>query len=310
MGRRKLIAGPATFRLFAKRTAAVLLFTAFLLKMAGEFTMLRFVKTAGGTWSIQMMDEPGSLSLAIFGTYYLLSIIAAALFICFSYERGKRMVPRSLTGWDAVYAVAWYQTAFTALGIVYGMPWAGGTLRLLETIEPYVPHVLMLATVLVYFRKRYGQIGLRRPRSWTLMVFVTAAVFFLISMLVTPFVAEPVSNFFSLEPESWREDTIKAHLLHGWLQVLFVGLMVPVAEEIFFRGVLQTALIKRVGAFFGILAASLLFAVIHIDIALLAPLFVYSLAMGILYWAFRSLWASVLFHVIMNTMSSLSFLSS
>ncbi len=86
-------------------------------------------------------------------------------------------------------------------------------------------------------------------------------------------------------------------------QVLMIGMIGPIAEEVLFRGLLMGVLAKRVGIAAAVFLSSVVFALSHVDVAFLAPLFVMGLILGVLYAFFRNLWVPILFHMVNNTVS-------
>jgi hypothetical protein len=95
----------------------------------------------------------------------------------------------------------------------------------------------------------------------------------------------------------------------SWLSRALLGLvaigLAPVAEEVLFRGILYPA-VKQAGfrrlAFWG---TSVLFAIIHGNLATLLPLFVLSLALTLLYEMTDNLLAPIVAHAIFNGMNFL-----
>jgi len=87
--------------------------------------------------------------------------------------------------------------------------------------------------------------------------------------------------------------------------LMVVGLFAPIAEEVFFRGFIQTRLVARFGAWPGILIASLLFGLFHLD-AIHTPV---ALVLGVfLGWAAvasGTLLLAVLLHAANNVTSVL-----
>ncbi len=88
------------------------------------------------------------------------------------------------------------------------------------------------------------------------------------------------------------------------------GLLAPVAEELFFRGFLYTALRQRLGIAAAALASSLIFAAGHIDaLGVVAASFIMGIALALAYEYTRSLWAAIAIHAFNNTLAVvLSFL--
>ena len=68
-------------------------------------------------------------------------------------------------------------------------------------------------------------------------------------------------------------------------------------EELLFRGLIQAQISQSVNVLIGVLAASLLFALLHfITPAYLVMAFLISVYLGCLFWWFESLWVPILGH--------------
>lgn len=94
------------------------------------------------------------------------------------------------------------------------------------------------------------------------------------------------------------------------LTVAAIVVLVPVVEEILFRGLLQTWLSAKWGIKRGIVITSLIFALFHfsfsqglVNIELIISLFLLSCFLGFLYAKQRSLWASIGLHSAFNAAS-------
>ena len=79
-----------------------------------------------------------------------------------------------------------------------------------------------------------------------------------------------VGFLFSCSPvtktKSMHELLISLHQLFGnftWPQIFAISVLAGVGEELLIRGVLQSFLVNSVGAFWGILSASLIFGLLH-----------------------------------------------
>jgi membrane protease YdiL (CAAX protease family) len=79
-------------------------------------------------------------------------------------------------------------------------------------------------------------------------------------------------------------------------------LLAPVSEEILVRGAFFGRLAAAGYVRFGVLASAVIFAVIHFDVAMLAPAFVAGLVAAILYLRTRSILAPIAFHILWNVM--------
>jgi uncharacterized protein len=82
--------------------------------------------------------------------------------------------------------------------------------------------------------------------------------------------------------------------------VLFVALATPFAEELFFRGVVQGALVRRLGAAWGIATASLVFGAVHFQLAQLPALTALGACLGWLVWRTGRLGPAIAAHAVFN----------
>jgi hypothetical protein len=84
---------------------------------------------------------------------------------------------------------------------------------------------------------------------------------------------------------------------------LFVlgGILVPIAEEVFFRGVLYRWLRERWGILIGVLVSSFIFGLVHVDIAIAAAAFILGIILALVYEYSKSLWTAILIHAINNS---------
>lgn len=97
-----------------------------------------------------------------------------------------------------------------------------------------------------------------------------------------------------------------------WGTIVAMVLVIPIAEEILFRGLLQNALKKYLSRYSSVVLASVLFALLHYSYdqgftnwELLTSLFVFSCFLGLIYERQQTLWASISLHSLFNLISVL-----
>ena len=102
-----------------------------------------------------------------------------------------------------------------------------------------------------------------------------------------------------------------------WITVVAIVTLIPLVEELLFRGFLQTFFVDILGPRIGITLASLFFALFHYsaaqkfaNIELLVGLFFVSYFIGIIYIRQKSLFAAIGFHAAFNAASLALFLSA
>jgi membrane protease YdiL (CAAX protease family) len=88
--------------------------------------------------------------------------------------------------------------------------------------------------------------------------------------------------------------------------LLGAGFLAPVAEELFFRGFLYTALRQRLGIAAAATISSLIFAVAHVDaLGVVAASFVIGVALALAYEYTRSLWVAIAIHAFNNSVATI-----
>ena len=135
--------------------------------------------------------------------------------------------------------------------------------------------------------------------SWLLWAGLTAILFIpiigLIAMAIQIALGLPMENpqleFLVPKDLTW----------YGILGMIFFGgFVVPVAEELFFRGVLYRWMRQFLGMWMAIAISSLIFGLLHGDIAVAGATFVMGIILAWFYERSGSLWASITIHIINN----------
>ncbi len=132
-------------------------------------------------------------------------------------------------------------------------------------------------------------------KYWTVVVFGLA-----VSIAATCFSAMVELAFYSGQSQS---STLLIYTPPFAVQLLVLGIVVPVAEELMFRGVLFRRFLERRSFWYAALWSSLFFVLMHQDGAQM----VYALLLGLflcyVYQKFGSLKAPVILHIIANCSS-------
>lgn len=92
-------------------------------------------------------------------------------------------------------------------------------------------------------------------------------------------------------------------LIDPWLAVAAIVILAPIAEELFFRGIVFNAWLRERGQRFAYVGSAALFAVIHFSIASLVPIFLLGLALAWVYRRTGTLLAPILMHATVNGIS-------
>ncbi len=84
------------------------------------------------------------------------------------------------------------------------------------------------------------------------------------------------------------------------LSMINTGILVPIHEELFFRGVIFTYLLKITTPKRAIIFSSIVFAIFHLHPGLLPGTFILGLMMGFVYFRYRNIIYPILLHMIIN----------
>jgi membrane protease YdiL (CAAX protease family) len=107
---------------------------------------------------------------------------------------------------------------------------------------------------------------------------------------------------FGFEPEPQAAERAIA-LVDPWLVVLSIVILAPIAEEVFFRGVVFNAWRREGGRRWAFIGSSILFAIIHISVVALLPIFLLGLALAWIYERTGNLLAPIAMHATVNGIS-------
>ncbi len=88
--------------------------------------------------------------------------------------------------------------------------------------------------------------------------------------------------------------------IEPWLAVLAIVILAPIAEELFFRGVVFNAFLREGGRRWAFIGSSALFAVIHLSLIAAVPIFLLGLALAWVYDRTNNLLAPIAMHMVVN----------
>jgi len=148
--------------------------------------------------------------------------------------------------------------------------------------------------------------GLRLPPGRWLLLAGALAVAFMPLRLAAALAAELLAggNLSGLDPRLALVAPQGALGLNFLAALLGAGVLVPIGEELYFRGLLHGWLRARFGAGVGVLASSVLFGLGHADNAgVMASSFLLGLLCAIVLERNRSLWLTIAIHAANNSLA-------
>jgi membrane protease YdiL (CAAX protease family) len=140
---------------------------------------------------------------------------------------------------------------------------------------------------------------LHRPRFVDLLVGLLCGA--ALQGLVVAFEVVVMDEVFGVDVEAGARDLVDSYVgsERVWLFILVV-LMIPVAEEMFFRGAMLGSMTAQWGPLRAGLVVTLLFAGTHLQPAQLPTLLLLGAALASLAWWRRSTWTSIVAYVTFN----------
>jgi membrane protease YdiL (CAAX protease family) len=134
--------------------------------------------------------------------------------------------------------------------------------------------------------------------AWWAAAVTTPLIGWVSSVIVTSLLDES-------ENLKMMSDIFRGHGESGFLVplALLIGATPALCEELLFRGYVQTRLTGRLGALWGILLSSLLFAAFHMDGVHIVAVFPLGCYLGLIAWRSGSLLPAMLAHFVNNAVS-------
>ena len=150
-----------------------------------------------------------------------------------------------------------------------------------------------------YVQGGWAALGVRSPQS--VVAYLLIPVILIGSLGFTALYELVVTSIGleSLVPEGLPSETFG----DGLLRVMTVSatvLMIPFVEELFFRGFLFTGLAARFGLLTGLVVSAAVFAVAHLDVRTMIPIFIAGLLFGWAYHVTKTLWVPIAAHACQN----------
>jgi hypothetical protein len=185
-------------------------------------------------------------------------------------------------------------------------------LQMFQTIGVFIFPSLVVA--LLVSRQPYKELGFNRINQGLLLLSI---VFMIIALpginLIASLNAEIPMPTWMVEMEKASEVLTKAFLITDnfslfALNLLMVGILPAIGEELFFRGVLQKYLCKMTrNTFWGVLITALIFSAIHMQFQGFVPRFLLGMIFGYLYVWTRSIWVPIIVHFVNNGLATFAY---
>ncbi len=173
--------------------------------------------------------------------------------------------------------------------------------------------ILFFASIVFYSKASgipLGGFGFRFPRDIknTLMIGLIGGVGLMLLGDFLETLILPLYEYFGITSShleisaAFGKSVSGQSLFYTAVIILLIGAVLPVAEEIFFRGIVHTAFQNKKGFKIGVVISSLVFALAHLDLTVLPILFILGVVLAYAYYKTESLLAPALMHMTNNTL--------
>ena len=156
---------------------------------------------------------------------------------------------------------------------------------------------------IVYFGKHYVELSfgyIERRMAWPavgMSVLVAVATLF-----VTFFVVSMLDSYLFME-ESESLNQTGPNLFSGIAGILHSCIIVPIVEEIGFRGIFLAGLLKsRCRPWLAILITAIVFALFHMSLVQIISTLGFGIIIGWLYWRTGSIIPGIIIHIVNNSL--------
>jgi len=191
-----------------------------------------------------------------------------------------------------------------------GLDWTPDLLDSLALISIQVLALIGSVYFLGLRRRGLGwdAVGLRHTAWYWLLAAAAVSLFFL---PIRGLIGLLVQSAMNIPAESMDDVlTLLAPADRTWwgtlAMIFLVGLAVPFAEEVFFRGVIYRWLRDRWGLWAGVIISSMVFGLVHGNVAMAASNFILGIILALMYEYSGSLWPAVAVHSVNNLVAQLS----
>lgn len=169
-------------------------------------------------------------------------------------------------------------------------------------------NVIGISVIVHFVKRKYGQkltaVGLTLSKAPKGIVFATIGYIALVPVIIiimagTYFIIERIGYKPPVQPivEVFIEEKETSVL---WFSAIFAAVFGPVAEEIFFRGFMYSAVKRKFGIFPAIIGTSIIFSLLHTHIVGFLPIMALGVLLAYLYEKTGSLVAPITVHIIHN----------
>lgn len=196
--------------------------------------------------------------------------------------------------------------ALKAMGLLQGLATDTPPLSTLLTAIGLQWGAFMLSIYIVFIRRGenpWASLGFSKNNNWKSLIakaFLAYIIYLVLNVAIVITLAELGVELNGYQAQDPRLPVFGVTPLGITLAVVVMVILAPIIEEIFFRGYILNLLANRLGNSAGNILTALIFAGIHLEPQSFFGLFLLGLVMNELFLRTKSLYATILFHIINN----------
>ena len=165
--------------------------------------------------------------------------------------------------------------------------------------------IACIITIVVFLKKRYVKFKPGRIAHSNYCKAAGYAMLIAWGWMFTEVAALQLIGFDKLFPDEEEHFDMLGKMMSNPLTLISVGILVPITEEIAFRGILVGGMLRmRLKPWVAIVVSALIFALAHGTYTQFVGTTVFGIICGWLYWRTRSLLPGVLIHITNNCTAS------
>ncbi len=141
---------------------------------------------------------------------------------------------------------------------------------------------------------------LKKPNKKAIWLIPVIAIGYFIVLIIAISVLAVLNPQAASQEQEVAKEVAK---LVGWqipISIIGVGLMTPIAEELFFRGLLTNLYARRVNRMVAVVLVALLFGIAHAQLNAGIDTFIFGVFLGVLTWKTESIYPAIFLHMAKN----------
>ena len=152
---------------------------------------------------------------------------------------------------------------------------------------------------IIKYKKNFYSLGFQKTK----IKYFSMGIYYWIACLIIVglwgWMLEILKLDFLLPPNTAKE-VLNLAFENIFITIILVSMIVPICEEVFFRGFLINGLERKFNLKISLLISSGIFSIFHIHIGSLFPTFILGICLGLFYIKSKSIYPSIFIHSIHN----------